>query len=342
MTRHLVLGAAAVLLTLWSYQSVRSADWVYEDRATQTSAQSASWQRVVTHWTWRMASTPTAGHLVNLAVHLVLGWLLGVVAWRLGLTPFGAWIVALVWLLHPMTVETAAYAKARSEQIVMLGTLTAMLAATGQWWRPVTLLGIAAGIAIALGGEPSGVVAFLLVPLTAWHCRDRYWRERPMWAPWWLCALVAGTLIWGGILWYGGLMAVINVDTEAGLAVVTQVTWIQWLLAQSGAVWYWLMATVVPALLTPDADIDRLSALARGLGLFAMVVAGGIAWRVRRTHPMVTMAASMWLLALFPRLLVQTPRSYLGAAQFSLAFMGLAMLAGYGTERWRDRWQAAS
>lgn len=340
MRRYVAVGVLVVGATLWAYQSVHSAWWVYEDRATRTfAAQATTWERAVTKWTWRVAPTPARGHAVNLALHFALGGVLGVVAWRLGLTPFGAWIVALIWLLHPMATETVAYTKARSEQIVMLGTLLAMLAATGRWWRPLGLAGIVGGIALAIGGEPSGVVAFLLVPLTIWHSRTRAGRAAPWWAPWWAPGIVAGCCLGGGILWYGGLRSVINADTEAGIVSVTAVTWYQWLLTQSGAVWYWVIATGYPVLLTPDADIDRLSGLPQALGMATMVAMGGLAWWVRRTHPLATMAMLLWLCALTPRLIVQTPRSYLNAAQFALPFMGLALLAGYGVEQWRARWK---
>ena len=327
---------AAVLLTLWAYSSVWSAEWVYEDRAMVTTAHQphTSWQRVLTYWTWQVAPTPQSAHVVNLALHGVVASLLGVLAWRLGLTPFGAWIVVLTWLLSPVVVETVVYAKARSEQLVILGALIAMLAASGRWWRPVGLLGICAGLLVAIGGEPSGVVVLLLVPLTVWHGRDR-WHGAPSW---WIPAIVAGVLVGAGIGWYGGLRAVINADAEAGIVSVLALTWQDWLLVQGGAVWYWLLATAWPALLTPDADMDGVPMWVRWWGLFTLVVISGVAWRTYRTHPVLALACLVFVVALVPRLLVQTPRSYLNAAQFAIPFLGVALAVGYGTQQWKAQW----
>lgn len=339
MTRYVVVGIGAVVLMLLAYQSVWSAEWVYEDRATLTSATTnASWQRAVTAWTWRMTPTPERAHAVNLLLHVGLAALLGVTAWRLGLTVFGAWIAALTWLLHPMAVQTVAYATGRAEQIMAIGTLLAMTAAAGRWWRPLNLVGIALGVLLAISGKQAGVVALLLVPLTIWVRRGHATQGAPLWAPWWLPTLIALELIWGGVVWYGGLRAVVNADLEVGLVSVTALTWDAWLLAQAGAVWYWLLATVWPALLTPDLDVDRLSGLVRGFGLFTLIVAAGVAWRCRTDRPLVTVALGWFLMGLVPRLIVQTPRSYLNAYHFAVSFMGLAVLAGYGIERLRAQW----
>lgn len=334
MIRHLLLTVAAVLLTLWTYQSVHSAEWVYEDRATLTAAKAGGWSRALTNWTWQFTHTPARAHALSLGLHLVIGALLGLMARRLGLTAFGAWIVALIWLVWPIPSETVAYAKARSEQIVLIGVLIAALGATARWWRPAGAAWLLFGSLIAIGGEPSGVTVLLLAPLVAWHT----WHRASTPVPWWTVAAVSGGLIVAGVLWYGGVRAVINADGEAGIASAADVTWVEWGLAQSGAVWYWLLATVWPALVTPDVDVDRLSMGVRLFGMFAMAVAGGVAWRCRQTRPMVTLALLWSLCALLPRVLVQTPRSYLSAQQVAMAFIGLGLLAGYWTEQWKARW----
>ena len=43
---------------------------------------------------------------------------------------------------------------------------------------------------------------------------------------------------------------------------------------------------------------------------------------------------------MLPRLLIQTPRSYLSAAQFSVAFVGLSLLAGIGVQTTKAHWSA--
>ena len=334
MRRAVAYALLLLSLTLWAYASVWSAEWVYEDRAARTSAMQATgdWfsQRSVSAWTWRLTPTPRAAHALNLTLHLVIGGLVGLVAWRLGLTPLGAWAAATVWLLHPMAVEVAAYAKARGDAIALVGVLLAALAATGRWWRGWSLVGIVLGSLLAIGGKQAGGGVLLLVPLVIWHGRDRH--VAPRWAPWWMPSLVAAALIIGGVQWYGGLHALINADGD-GMARVIDVTWAQWLFVQAGAVWYWALASLWPALITPDADIDRLSTLTRLSGLCLLAGAAVVAWQMRTQAPVLSLSCAWVVLGVLPRLLVQTPRSYLNAAQFAVAFVGMALLAGLAVER---------
>ena len=99
--------------------------------------------------------------------------------------------------------------------------------------------------------------------------------------------------------------------------------------------WYWLVATIWPAWLTPDADIDRLPLLARVAGVATLAWAA--AWAAQTRSPQVRLCLGWCVLALLPRLVVQTPRSYLNAHQVSVAFMGVVLLVAYGAERWRAR-----
>ena len=331
------------ILTGWAYASVWSAEWVYEDRAVRTEFLAADGalltKRSLTAWTWRLAPTPRAGHAVSLGIHLVLGGMVGLLAWRLGVPPVGIWAASTLWLLHPMTVELAAYAKARADAIALGGVLIAVLAASGRWWRGGALAGMALGVLVAVGGKQAGVVVVLLVPLMIWHRRSRY--PAPRWAPWWLPAVVASALLAGGVQWYGGLRAVLNADTALGIAQVTDVSWQQWGAAQAGAVGYWAVATVWPAWMTPDADIDSVSTLLRASGLLLLVGAAGMAWRQRVHAPLVSLGCAWCVLGVLPRLLVQTPRGYLSAAHASVAFVGLALLAGVGLARVQAHWRTA-
>lgn len=347
MIRGALLSALLLGLTLWAYQSTCSAGWVYEDRAAMTTAAQAAtggWTqaRSLSVWTWRWTATPRSAHLMSLALHLVIGGCVGVLAWRVGLTPLGAWGAMAIWLLHPITVELAAYAKARADEIAVLGVLIAAIAATGRWWRGWALVGVVVGAAIAVGGKQAGVVVLLLVPLVIWAQRRRTQWEVPIWAPWWLPAVLAVQMVVAGVQWYGGLRALVNADGELGVGLATDVTWIQWLSAQAGAAWYWLLASLWPALLTPDADIDGLAPMTRAMGLYALGMLGLGAWVWRNRAPHVSLACAWVVCGVLPRLLVQTPRSYLSASQFAVAFVGLTLLAGLGIERIREQWTSPS
>ena len=334
LMRSVAAGAGVVLLVLWAYQSVWIAGWVHEDTPTVASSLAPDSglyrQRPLTALTWVWTQTPRTAHAVNLGLHLVIGALVGVTAWRLGLAVPGAWCAALIWLLHPMAVETAAYAAGRAEQIVVLGVLIALCGAAGAWWRGWACAAVVGGSLVALGGKEAGVVVLLLVPLVAWA------RRRD--SAWWRPAVVSGAVIAAGVWWHGGLRAVVNADTVEGLAEVTAVTWGPWLLAQSGAAGYWLLASVWPDLLTPDLDVDRLSQGARVAGLAAILALGGVGVALRVRAPVVTLALGIVVLAVIPRLVIQTPRSYLNAHQFAVPFLGLALLTGHGLACGRMRW----
>ena len=179
-------------------------------------------------------------------------------------------------------------------------------------------------------------MAFTRVPLMAWHVRAQ---TAPRWARWWLPAIVASVVLTSGVFWYGGPRALVNADSEAGISLASDVTGFQWLSAQCGAVWYWMMASLWPRLLTPDVDVDRLSGMARGMGGFALLVAAGAWWRYRVRWPVVSVACGWCVLSLFPRLLIQTPRSYLNAAQVAGAFVGGCLLAGVVADLAKTRWR---
>lgn len=343
MVRGVCVTVLVLSLTAWAYQSIWSAGWVYEDRAAQTSALQSSGspftQRSLTALTWQWTPTPRAAHAVNLALHVAIGGLIGLFAWRLGLTPLATGAAMTVWLLHPMTVELGAYAKARADQIALVGILVASIAAAGQWWRGWGLTGIVLGSLMAVGGKQAGVVVLLMVPLTIWHGRTRQSRPAPI--PWWVPAVMALGLVLAGVQWYGGPRALVNADGEAGIAMAVDVTWSQWMLAQGGAVWYWTRAIVWPPLLTPDADVDSITRLARWSGLGLLGGLSGVAWFTRHRHPALSLVCAWVVCGVLPRLLIQTPRSYLSAAQFAVAFVGIALAAGLGAQRMKDQWASS-
>ena len=121
---------ALIGLTLAVYAPVRDAGWVYEDRQTQIYQ-----PRLLTTETWQLVATPSGAHLLNLSLHLVLAALVVTFARRLGVHGLGLWAAAILWLLHPLNVETVAYAASRGELLAALGLVWAAILATWRWWR---------------------------------------------------------------------------------------------------------------------------------------------------------------------------------------------------------------
>lgn len=123
-------------------------------------------------------------HLVSILWHLVNGILLAVLSRRV----VGDWpsvIVAGLFLLHPVQVESVAYISSQSELVSTLPLLLALLLVERRWWIPAW---VACGLAML--GKETAVAAFLLVPLWA------AWRGLPLpYVRWGAACLIPGLLV---------------------------------------------------------------------------------------------------------------------------------------------------
>ena len=286
----------------------------------------------MTSWTWQYVNSPLASHGLNLGLHLLLaGAVLGL-AYRIGLRGLGLWAVAVIWLLHPLNVETVAYAASRGELLAAIGVVGACVLACGAWWRWLTLAGIVSCLGLAVLSKESGVVGLLLVPFVI-ACR-RVHAPVPRWLP----AVVALGLLGVGIERYGGLRAVVNMGTT-DFVHATSITWVQWVGTQAAATRHWLWAAIAFEGLTLDPDLDAVTVLGRiwSVGLLGLLATW--AWLARRDVPIVAFGVGFLLLGLLPRFVVQTPQSYLSAHQFTVPWIGPVLMAGWGMTRlaqWAD------
>lgn len=174
MTRcqHLVWIVALASLATWAFW-VSEPQWLYEDVLWRAQGFEWRWEpRALTQASWyvlgKVAPGPTAARVANLALHGIVAVLVWHLARRLRLSSLGAYLAAGVVLLHPLTVETVAYAAQRGELFAAIGVVTACLVATGRWWQWPTALGIVAAVLFGVLGKESAVVALGLVPLTMW------------------------------------------------------------------------------------------------------------------------------------------------------------------------------
>ena len=143
----IVAATGLVLLTLISYRSVWTAAWVYEDAAAMNYS-----TRTLTYQTWRVVRSPLGSHLLSLSLFFLLSAAILVLAHRLGVRGSGIWVIAVLWLLHPINVESVAYAASRGELLAALFIVAACILATYDWWY--TGVGIVACvIAAALSKE---------------------------------------------------------------------------------------------------------------------------------------------------------------------------------------------
>lgn len=114
-------------------------------------------------------------HAGNLALHLLNGWLLFVLASSL-MAPTGALFAAALFWLHPVQVESVAYISSRADLLATTFVILALL------WRAHGWLTLACCVLAVLAKE-TAVMVFLLMPLIAYATGIR-WAEMPrmVWA----------------------------------------------------------------------------------------------------------------------------------------------------------------
>lgn len=308
----LALVAALLTVGLLVYAPLWTAGWVGEDQTWLMNGASGTpsllHTRGLTTWTWGWTRTPLAAHLTSLTLHGMLVLLTGLYVWRVGFSVTVAWVTSLFLLIHPVAVETVAYASSRSEQIAALAVMGACLVATwAGWWKwPV----IAVAFGIGMMGKESAIVLCGLVPLTLWMT-GQSWRK---------AALVSGGVLIAGVVWYGGPWEVMNFPDFA-----PQISAGSWGLLQSAAAMRILLTTIMGIGMTPDFDYDHVSVATQVCCLIGLGSLGMIAWECRATLRAVTFVLAAPLMVLAPRFVVQTPSSYLNEHQVLLALPWLLL-----------------
>ena len=317
-----------VLLVAFAYRPLTHAGFVYEDaRWMQLEAPGLALRdRPLMAWSWwaqsRWTPSPSAFHGVNVGLHLLVAVLFGVLLWRLGLSRIAAVFGAALLALHPLASEPVAYLSARPELFAAIGILGACALALTRW-RWWTALSVLVAVLFGLAGKETALVALMLVPFLLW----RTGHQRARWA-----GLGSAVLLLAGVTLQGGWLSIINrgdmTIEQAGLMVSTTAAWFPWLALQATAAMRLLgqaVFSLLPATsaLTVDYDYDLLAGWVRLGSVLALIAMGILAYRQRHTRPLVTIGLGWFLLALLPRLIVQTPRGYLNEHQFLVPFMGL-------------------
>ncbi|MDE1920166.1 MAG: hypothetical protein KGJ09_03765 [Candidatus Omnitrophica bacterium] len=125
-------------------------------------------------------------HLLNVIVHTVNGLLLFGLLEKLGFKRGAAWVVACIFLVHPVQTEAVSCISGISNLWMAMGVLLALHAYLNKWYAAALLCFVTA----CLGKEQ----ALLFVPLVVViDC----WRGRKDFRAWGLFALAAGALLIG-------------------------------------------------------------------------------------------------------------------------------------------------
>ena len=302
ITRHDVeIAVGLIVATLLVCAPVWRAEYVYEDRQTVQAVTASPHapqlfaRRGVTAWSYYLLGpSSSVQHGANVWLHLVNGFLVGVLARSLGL-PW--WIATGLFLFWPTQMQAVAYTAQRSELLSGLGILSAALALRSRvWW------GVLLGAAVAIGAKESGVVVVPLLGLLLVA-----WRAPQMWAPVLGVASVATAML------------PLAIDLNAA----TSATAWEWASLQAAGIWR--MWVGWPLGQSIEHHIQTVPVAWQHVALVAWLWVGvGSAYALRR-WPSVGLGLCWLWLALVPRLLVQTQWTLIAEHQFYTATMGLGL-----------------
>lgn len=249
-------------------------------------------------------------HLVSLALHLVAGGLVGLLAWQLfGLPWVGVYAAGVFWL-HPFQVEAVAYGAAQMAQWVTVGVLVAAVALSERTTVPRAVVALVA-LALAAWIKPTVVAGLPIVLALGW----RHWT--PLGRA--VCVGLAALLV----AWLRP-MALLGRLLETD---VLHSAW-RWMLIQSTLAASYAWQAVWPFGLSLDPDVDLWPAAVLVGSVAALVGLTVAAWRVRGKWPVVTVGWLWFVVALVPRIVVRQ-HEVMHAHHAYLAFAGLAMIGGW-------------
>lgn len=303
---------------------VREAGFVYEDTRLVDGAQMGgpldrSWlarPRGISFLSWQIVQTPIAAHALNLSLHLLGIASIAALAWALSRSAWLAFAAAAIFGLHPLSIQAVAYAAGRAELIASLGVLLACAAAARGGWAWIA---VPAAAWLALGGKETAVILLGLLPLTLLaQGRWRLWM-----APIAALAGLGAILAIRAVLEQPSIWLLLQIGEHPGQATTAGA----WLLLQASAAVRLIVLTLapLPQWLTVDPALSWLPAIA---GLAALVLLAGLAeiavraWGARRLQ---AYGLAWMLLAIAPRLIVQTPLSVFNEHQWRLALAGASI-----------------
>lgn len=284
---------------------VRTAGFVYEDEHFATAQElqphpAFGWRRGLTRWAWSLAPTPPRAHALSLGLHMIVALLVGLLMWRLSGSHAAALAAAALFALHPLTIEAFAYAAERGELIAAIGVLIACLSALtlGRYWW----IGAAFGAAIGIAGKESAIVLMALLPLL--------WRDRRL-------TLASAALMCAAVLY------AVWPSTGGEL----QRSSVSWALLQTAAVHRLAFLSLLPYPGSQTVDFDyailpQQLQIESALLLVGAVALAGWLWARR---PIVAIGIAWAVIAVLPRLLVQTPISILNEHQWYLPMIGVSL-----------------
>lgn len=309
MTPWLIRIGVIVLMSggiAYEYASIQSAGFVFEDPLWMASCphRFASIRRSLTQWSWckerDAGHSARTFHAVNIALHLTVSLLLGILTARLCRSEILGWAAAALFALQPMAIESAMYIAGRGELIAALGVMLASLSALEGYW----LLAVAS-LALGIAGKETaivGVIAMVLV-LRAKH------------------VITDKTVHVVGVGMAAFVLAVVWYESLTNLSLIQRLAWAG---TQAASAIGLLAVSVTTLGQTPTHDFVTLPI---AVVCVATCVYGSLPlWAKYAQNWRVSFGLNWIFWTVVPRLLVPTPNSPLNEHQFYVPLMGLPLM----------------
>lgn len=240
-------------------------------------------------------------HLTGLGLHGLSALLLMLLAWRL----LGSWnhafLIAALWMVHPLKVESAAWISERKDVLSGAFFWASLLCIVGQKGEPRALwskLGLAFFV-LALLGKPSVVVLPLLgILLTGLQGEEKQSGNQWGWEfgkrsvlqyKWWFVISFVASVI-TVTMQLGGTQA----DTAGQSSLIDR------LLPQAWAMGFYLWRFLIPLGLSIDYPQPNLP-LAAILGSWVILLLSlALIWKFRSRFPTLFFASAWWCVCLLP------------------------------------------
>lgn len=284
----------ALTQDVWSFKGERETAWSNYYRPAFALWLAANWQLFGAH--------PTGWHVGNLALHAGVVGLAFALLLRLGCALPGAFLVAALFAVHPVHVESVAWISGSPDLLMSIGILGALALeapAPGRLRGARRLLALALA-AVALGSKETALLLPLLVAALAWARQPELSRGRRTRA-----ALTA-------MLPYAALSAAFLI---ARLAVIggfaTPTPWtlrgIDLALSLPGVVAFYLRQAFLPFWIGPTYPVRMVTPEVAGaanfvLPLLVTLAVVGLLWAASRRSPLRPFCFALALVPLAPAL----------------------------------------
>jgi Flp pilus assembly protein TadD len=226
---------------------------------------------------------PAPPHAINAVIHALNAWLCFLLMRRITKSDWAALVAAALWALHPLRVESVAWAAERKDVLSVFFYLLATLSYVERksWWRTTLFFALGLAAKPTLVSFPAVAVLLDIWPLKRWDLREKI--------PWFVLAAVLGVVTVKGAGTMGSTAALGNLALGVRIA---HALW-SYLLYVVQTVWPFGLSVIYP--------YDEVIPLWKPMLAAVFLVAGSAAaWRWRARYPGAGIGWLWYLVTLAP------------------------------------------